>query len=177
MRVARFLLPLGCVMANGKRDPAKQRTHRVRRLHWLALIAAGATIALLSLPSCAARDPRTPAERQRDSAIWSRAHALTVYVASGPTRDCKSLGVVSEHYYDDVPPDNGARPRHMSWPEYVLRFRAAELGANAAVIKVAVARWQLDRLDQSRDLGEAFLCRDPTLTAGAVSSPGTQTAR
>ena len=163
-------------MANGKRDAGKQRTHRVRRLHWLALIAAGATIALLSLPSCAARDPRTPAERERDSGIWSRAHALTVYVASGPTRDCKSLGVVSEHYYDDVPPDS-ARPKHMSWPEHVLRFRAAELGANTAVIKRAVARWQLDRLDQSRDLGEAFLCGQPILTAGEVNSPETQAAK
>jgi hypothetical protein len=143
----------------------------------LAVIAASVGILLLSSPSCAGRDPRTPAERERDSAIWSRAHALTVYVASGPTRDCKSLGVVSERYYDDVPPDNGARPRRMSWPEYVLRFRAAELGANAAVIKRAVARWQLDRLDQSRDLGEAFLCREPTLTAGTVNSPGTQAAR
>jgi hypothetical protein len=147
----------------------------MRCCRWLTVVAA-AGIVLLSLPSCAARDPRTPAERERDSQIWSRAHTLAVYVASGPTRDCKSLGIVSEHYYDDVPPDT-ARPRHMSWPEHVLRFRAAELGANTAVIKGAIARWQLDRLDQSRDLGEAFLCRDPTLTAGADSSPETQAAR
>jgi len=164
-------------MAMGRRGPSEQRKHQVRCSPWLAVILAGAAIALLSLPSCASRDPRTPAERQRDSAIWSRAHALTVYVASGPTRDCKSLGVVSEHYYDDVPPDNGARPRHMPWPEYVLRFRAAELGANTAVIKVAVARWKPDDLDQSRDLGEAYLCREPTVTAGAVNSSGTQAAK
>ena len=122
----------------------------------------------LSLAGCvASRDLRTQAERDRDAEIWTRAHSLRVSIARNQLEGCTQLGVVSEHYYEDVPSDPMKRPVGVAWPEHVLRFKTAQLGGNAALMSAAIEKWKQDQLNQSRVLGEAYLCRQPTSTTAS----------
>ena len=136
----------------------RQRTRRLTR------ILAGAGIAALLLTACAVnRDTRTQAEKDRDAELWTHALSLPVVIARDQVADCKSLGVVSERYYEDVPSDPMKRTEKMPWPEHMLRFKTAQLGGNAARINPQIDKWKQDDLVQSRVLGEALRCHQPTL--------------
>jgi hypothetical protein len=126
----------------------------------------GAGIVSLLLTACAInRDTRTQAEKDRDAEIWT--HALSLPVVTMNARDqlieCKRLGVVSERYYEDVPSDPMKRTAKMAWPEHMLRFKTVQLGGNAALMNTPVDKWKPDELVQSRVLGEAWRCHQPTI--------------
>ena len=82
--------------------------------------------------------------------------------------DCSALGVVSERFYDGPPADPAKRPMGAAWPEYVLRFRTAQLGGNAALVCGPIKKWT-GQLVESRVLGEAYLCAEPALIAASRS--------
>jgi hypothetical protein len=103
------------------------------------------------------------AEKDRDSEIWTQALSLQVAVAESQLAKCERLGVVSESYYEDVPSDPMKRTARMPWPEHMLRFKTAQLGGNAALMKTPVDKWKQDELVQSRVLGEALRCTQPTI--------------
>ena len=130
-------------------------------------VLVGTAIASILLTACtiAPRDTRTPAEKDRDAELWTHALSLPVVIARDQLEDCKSLGVVSERYYEDVPPDPMQRTKKMPWPEHMLRFKTVELGGNAARINPQIDKWKQDDLVlvQSRVLGEALRCHQPTL--------------
>jgi hypothetical protein len=129
-------------------------------------ILIGIGILWLLLTACAMnRDTRTQAEKDRDAELWTHALSLPVVIARDQLEDCKSLGVVSERYYEDVPPDPMKRTTKMPWPEHMLRFKTVELGGNAARINPRIDKWKQDDLVlvQSRVLGEALRCHQPTL--------------
>ena len=142
----------------------KPGTGRTRRL----LVGAGIASLLLTACAIAPRDTRTLAEKNRDAELWTHALSLPVVIAQDQLADCKSLGVVSERYYEDVPPDPMKRTEKMPWPEHMLRFKTAQLGGNAARINPRIDKWKPDDLVQSRALGEALRCHQPTL---AIRSP------
>jgi hypothetical protein len=126
----------------------------------------GAGIVSLLLTACAIpRDTRTQTEKDLDAEIWT--HALSLPVVNMNARDqlaeCKRLGVVSERYYEDVPSDPMKRTANMPWPEHMLRFKTVQLGGNAVLMKTPVDRWKQDQLVQSRVLGEAWSCHQPTI--------------
>ena len=120
------------------------------------------------LTGCAAhRDPRTQPEIDRDSEIWTRAHRLRIASHAEQVKDCSSLGLVSERFFEGPPRDPVKRPMGAAWPEYVLRFRTAQLGGDVALVSPPIKKWT-GQLNESRVLGEAYLCgkRAPT-TASA----------
>jgi hypothetical protein len=121
----------------------------------------------LLLTGCATyRDPRTQTELDRDSEIWTRAHCLRVAMSSDQLKDCSSLGVVSERYYEGPPGDPARRPMGAAWPEYILRFKTAQLGGDAALASPSIKEWT-GELGESRVLGEAYLCDQPALAAAS----------
>jgi hypothetical protein len=123
-------------------------------------------VALL-LTGCATYpDPRTQTELDRDAEIWTRAYGLRVTISTDQLKDCSSLGMVSERYYEGPPGDPVKRPMGAAWPEYILRFKTAQLGGNAALVSPAIKKWT-GELDQSRVLGEAYLCDQPALTTAS----------
>lgn len=125
---------------------------------------AAAALAL-TLSACAAqRDPRTPAEIQRDAEIWTRAKQLHVVSGTGQVLGCTSLGVVSEQYFEDPPSDPLKRPMVRSWPERVLRYKTATLGGDTAYLCPTVRRWS-GELNESRVLGEAYRCEPPPVAS------------
>ena len=125
---------------------------------------AGAGIVALLLTACAMnRDTRTQAEKDRDAETWTHALSLPIVIARDQVADCKSLGVVSERYYEDVPSDPMKRTEKMPWPEHMLRFKTAQLGGNAARINPRIDKWKQDDLVQSRVLGEALRCHQPAI--------------
>ena len=129
-------------------------------------IMLGTGIVTLLLTACAIpRDTRTQAERDRDAEIWTDALSLPVVNmnARDQLAECKRLGVVSERYFEDVPSDPMKRTARMPWPEHMLRFKTAQLGGNAALMNTPIDRWKQDDLVQSRVLGEAWSCRQPTI--------------
>ncbi len=127
-------------------------------------IMAGAGIVALLLTACAInRDRRTQAEKDRDAETWTHALSLPVVIARDQLEDCKSLGVVSERYYEDVPADPMKRTEKMPWPEHMLRFKTVQLGGNAALINTPIHKWKPDELVQSRVLGEALRCHQPAI--------------
>jgi hypothetical protein len=137
--------------------------HGTRRTRGILI---GIGILSLLLTACAMnRDTRTQAEKDRDAELWTHALSLPVVIARDQLEDCKSLGVVSERYYEDVPPDPMKRTTKMPWPEHMLRFKTVELGGNAARINPRIDKWKQDDLVlvQSRVLGEALRCHQPTL--------------
>ena len=122
-----------------------------------------AVVAPLLLAGCAThRDLRTQTELDRDTDIWARAHGVRVVLSSDQLTECSALGVVSEQYYDGPPSDPAKRPMSVAWPEYILRFKTAQLGGNAALICAPVKKWT-GQLIEWRVLGEAYLCGEPTL--------------
>ena len=124
-----------------------------------------AAVVAFLLTGCAVhRDLRTQTELDRDAEIWTRAHGLRV--ARGPVQleNCSSLGVVSERFYYGPPSDPEKRPMGSPWPEFILRFKTAELGGNAALLSPTIPKWS-GELNESRVLGEAYLCDQPALTA------------
>jgi hypothetical protein len=124
-----------------------------------------AAVVAFLLTGCAThRDLRTQTELDRDTEIWTRAHGLRV----GPIQleDCSSLGVVSERYYYGPPSDPEKRPMGAAWPEYILRFKTAQLGGNAALLSPTIQKWS-GELNESRVLGEAYLCGQPPLTTAS----------
>jgi hypothetical protein len=126
-------------------------------------IILAAAVAFL-LGGCAAyRDSRTPTQLDRDAEVWTRAHNLRVTFRPDQLKDCSSLGVVSELYYDGPPGDPAKRPMGAVWPEYVLRFKTAQLGGNAALVRTPVKKWS-GELNEWRVLGEAYLCSEPAVT-------------
>ena len=127
-------------------------------------ILIGTGILSLLLTACAMnRDTRTEAEKDRDAELWTHALSLPVVIARDQVADCKSLGVVSERYYEDVPPDPMKRTAKMPWPEHMLRFKTVQLGGNAALMNTPIHKWKPDELVQSRVLGEAWRCHQPTI--------------
>ena len=138
------------------------RRHETRRMKGILL---GAGIVSLFLTACAIapRDTRTQAEKDGDAEIWTHALSLPVVIARDQLADCRSLGVVSERYYEDVPSDPMKRTAGMPWPEHMLRFKTAELGGNAVLMKTPIDKWKQDDLVQSRVLGEALRCHQPTI--------------
>ncbi len=124
-----------------------------------------AAIVPLLLTGCAIhRDVRSQTELNRDSEIWTRAHDVRVAMSPEQLESCLLLGVVSERFYDGPPADPAKRPMGAAWPEYVLRFRTAELGGNAALVCVPIKKWT-GPLAEWRVLGEAYLCDKPALIA------------
>lgn len=155
------LLAPSCVMDAKSARPRVSRTRRdgTRRM---AGIMAGAGILLLT--ACAIpRDTRTQAEKERDAEIWTHALSLPVVAARDQLGECKRIGVVSERYFEDVPSDPMKRAARMPWPEHMLRFKTAALGGNAALMNTPVEKWKQDELVQSRVLGEALHCSQPTI--------------
>ena len=127
-------------------------------------ILFGAGILCLLLTACAMnRDTRTQVEKDRDAEIWTHALSLPVVVAQDQLAECKTLGVVSERYYEDVPSDPMKRTTKMPWPEHMLRFKTVQLGGNAALMNPQIDKWKQDDLVQSRVLGEALHCHQPTI--------------
>ncbi len=122
-----------------------------------------AAVVPLLLTGCATRpELRTQTELDRDAEIWARAHDVRVVLSSDQLTDCSPLGVVSERFYDGPPGDPAKRPMGVAWPEYILRFKTAQLGGNAALICAPVKKWT-GQLIEWRVLGEAYLCGEPTL--------------
>ena len=122
-----------------------------------------ALVAPLLLAGCAAnRDLRTQTELDRDADIWARAHGVRVVSSSDQLTECSPLGVVSERYYHGPPSDPAKSPMRVAWPEYILRFKTAELGGNTALICAPIKKWS-GQLIESRVLGEAYLCGEPAL--------------
>jgi len=120
-------------------------------------------VAALLLSGCVAyRDPRTQTELDRDADIWTRAHNLRVALSPEVLKGCSSLGAVSERYFEGPPGDPAKRPMGSAWPEYILRFKTAQLGGNTALASAPIQKWTGD-LNQSRVLGEAYLCGEPSL--------------
>jgi len=115
---------------------------------------------VLTLACAVTPDPRTPAELNHDAEIWARAGELRV--VTGPERisGCKSLGLVTEHYFDGPPGDPLKRPPAPNWAENVLRFRTAELGGDAAYLCPSIREWS-GNLNESRVLGESYRCGAP----------------
>jgi hypothetical protein len=111
-------------------------------------------------------DLRTQAELDRGSELWTRAHAVRVAIDPEQFRDCSLLGVVSEQSYDGPPGDPAKRPMGSAWPEYVLRFKTAQLGGNAALVCAPIRKWT-GQLSESRVLGEAYLCGGPARTTAS----------
>jgi putative VirB-like lipoprotein len=129
-------------------------------------IIIAAVVALLLTGCVTYRDPRTQNEIDRDAEIWTRAHSMRVTTHPDLLRDCSSLGVVSERYYEGPPGDPLKRPMGAAWPEYILRFKTAQLGGDAALVCPAIRRWS-GELNETRVLGEAYLCGQPVLTAAS----------
>jgi hypothetical protein len=128
-----------------------------------------AAIVPLLLAGCVTHpDLRTQAELDRDSEVWTRAHGVRVAIDPDQLKECSPLGVVSERYYDGPPGDPAKRPMGAAWPEYVLRFKTAQLGGNAAVVSVPIKRWT-GQLNEWRVLGEAYLCGETTLITASRS--------
>jgi hypothetical protein len=128
-----------------------------------------ASIVPLLLTACVAhRDLRSETELERDTEIWTRAHLVQVVKSPDQLLDCSRLGVVSERYCDSPAGDPAKRPMGAAWPEYVLKFRTAELGGDAALVCVPVRKWKGD-LSESRVLGEAYLCGEPALMTASRS--------
>jgi hypothetical protein len=126
-----------------------------------------AVVALLLLTGCVThRDLRTQTELDRDAEIWTRAHGLRVAISPDQLKDCSSLGVVMERYYDGPPGDPAKRPMGAAWPEYILRFKTAQLGGNAALVGAPIKKWT-GQLNEWRALGEAYLCGEPALTTAS----------
>jgi hypothetical protein len=126
-----------------------------------------AVVAVLLLAGCATRrDARTLTEIDRDTEIWTRAHGLRIAIAPEQFKDCSSLGVVSEFYYEGPPSDPAKRPMRVAWPEYLLRFKTARLGGNAALLSSPITKWT-GPLNERRVLGEAYLCEEPALRTAA----------
>jgi hypothetical protein len=137
------------------------RRHGTRRLRGILVSAA---IVSLSLTACAIpRDSRTQAEKDRDAEIWTQALSMQVVNSRNQLTECKELGVVTEQYFEDVPSDPMKRSAGMAWPEHMLRFKTAQLGGNAALMNTPIDRWKQDDLVQSRVLGEAWSCHQPTI--------------
>ena len=138
------------------------RRHGTRHLKGILVSAA---IVSLSLAACAIpRDSRTQAEKDRDAEIWTHALSLQVVNARNQLTECKRLSVVTEQYFEDVPSDPMKRPAGMAWPEYMLRFKTAQIGGDAAVMNSPIEKWKRDELVQSRVLGEAWRCRQSAPT-------------
>lgn len=124
-------------------------------------------VAALLFTGCVThRDPRSQTELDRDTDIWTRAHGLRLAISPDQLKDCSSLGVVRERYYDGPPGDPAKRPMGAAWPEYILRFKTAQLGGNAAVVSFPIMRWT-GQLNEWRVLGEAYLCGEPALTTAS----------
>lgn len=131
-------------------------------------IILAAVVALLLSGCVTYRDPRTQPELDRDAEIWTRAHGLRVAISPDQLKDCSSLGVVSEHYYEGPPGDPAKRPMGAAWPEYILRFKTAQLGGDAALANPHIKKWTGEfNLHESRVLGEAYLCGEPVLTTAS----------
>jgi hypothetical protein len=109
---------------------------------------------------------RTQAELDRDGEIWTRAHRVRVAMSADQLTDCSPLGVVSERSYDGPPGDPARRPMDAAWPEYILKFRTAQLGGNAALVCAPIKTWT-GQLNERRVLGEAYLCGEPAWTTAS----------
>jgi hypothetical protein len=132
----------------------------------LRRIVLAAAAALLLTGCVTSRDLRTQTELDWDAEIWTRAHDLRVATSPDQLGDCTWLGVVSERYFEGPPGDPAKRPMSTAWPEYILRFKTAQLGGNAALVSVPVKKWTGD-LSEWRVLGEAYRCGEPALTAAS----------
>jgi hypothetical protein len=128
-----------------------------------------AVAAALLLTGCVTHpDLRTQPELDRDAGIWSRAHGLRVAISPDQLKDCSSLGVVSERYYEGPPGDPANRPMGAAWPEYILRFKTAQLGGDTALANPHIKKWTGElNLNESRVLGEAYFCGAPALTTAS----------
>jgi hypothetical protein len=121
------------------------------------LAPIGLVTLFLTVTCAATRDPRSPGELKRDAETWTRAGELRVVTGSERIYGCKSLGIVTEHYYEGPPDDPLKRPPSRNWAEKVLRYKTAELGGDAAYLCPTIRKWSGD-LNESRVLGEAFRC-------------------
>jgi hypothetical protein len=123
-----------------------------------------ATVVPLLLTGCVThRELRTQTELDRDGEIWTRAHHVRVATSPDQLLGCSPLGVVSERSYDGPPGDPERRPMDAVWPEYILKFRTAQLGGNTALLCAPIKKWT-GQLVERRVLGEAYLCGEPALT-------------
>jgi hypothetical protein len=114
---------------------------------------------ILTVACAASRDLRTPADLERDTETWTRADELRIVTGAEHLYGCKSLGVVTEHYFEGPPADPLKRPVGLNWTESVLRYKTAALGGNAAYLCPTIRKWSGD-LNESRELGEAYRCND-----------------
>ena len=125
-----------------------------------------AVVALLLTGCVVHRDLRTQTELDRDGEIWTRAQRVRVAMSPDQLMDCSPLGVVSERSNDGPPGDPAKRPMGAPWPEYILRFKTAQLGGNAALVCAPIKKWT-GGLDERRVLGEAYLCGEPALATAS----------
>ena len=126
-----------------------------------------AAVVPLLLTGCVVhRDLRTQTELDRDGEIWTRAQRVRVAMSPDQVMNCSPLGVVSERSYDGPPGDPAKRPMGAAWPEYILKFRTAQLGGNAALVCTPIKKWT-GQLVERRVLGEAYLCGEPALTTAS----------
>jgi hypothetical protein len=121
---------------------------------------------ILTVACATSRDLRTPAELERDAETWTRADELRVVTRPESLYGCKSLGVVTEHYFDGPPADPLKRPTSKSWTESVLRYKTAELGGDAAYLCPTIRKWSAN-LNESRVLGEAYRCAESPVEAAS----------
>ena len=130
-----------------------------------------AAVVALLLTGCVTHlELRTQTELDQDAEVWTRAHDLRVTVSQDQVKDCSSLGVVSERYFEGPPGDPLKRPMGAAWPEYILRFKTAQLGGDTALVNTHVKKWTGElNLHESRVLGEAYLCGEPALTTASQS--------
>lgn len=133
-------------------------------------IILAAVVALLLTGCFTYRDLRSQPERDRDAEIWTRAHGLRVAMRPDQLKGCSSLGIVSERYYEGPPGDPVKRPMGAPWAEYLLRFKTAQLGGNAALASSTIKKWTDQPLNESRVLGEAYLCGQPAVVTASSTA-------
>ena len=126
----------------------------------------GAAVTVLLTACATSRDSRTPAELERDAQTWTRARDLKVATAPEQIQGCTSLGTVSERYFEGPPDDPLRRPMSRSWVEHVLRFKTALMGGDTAFLCPTIRKWS-GELQESRILGEAYLCRQPAVATAS----------
>jgi hypothetical protein len=153
------------VMRRLEHPKARQRA-TPRCVSFARRFALGAAVTILLTACATSRDSRTPAELERDAETWTRAHDLKVATAPEQIQGCTSLGTVSERYFEGPPDDPLKRPMSRNWAEHVLRFKTASLGGDTAYLCPSIRKWS-GELQESRVLGEAYLCRQPSVATAS----------
>jgi hypothetical protein len=114
-------------------------------------------VSVVALGCVSSRDHRTESELARDAELWTKAAAIRVTLNPEQVKGCESLGLIAQAYGEGLPLDPQGRPfPGGSWGEYVLRFKAAQLGADSALMSQG-----LPGPSESGTVGEAYRCSAP----------------